>query len=413
MSDLSVIAIIAAYNEADIIDQVVADLIDQEIQIYFLDDDSTDGTAGIVEQHLGNGVIAVERLRAPVDASTSAAFGWQSILARKAELAQTLDADWFIHHDADEFRESPWPQLSLRAAIQRVDELGFNAIDFACLNFWPVNDEFQPGEDVRAALPFYALSEAFDRLQIRCWKKGQYQVDLASSGGHDVHFPGRNVFPIRFILRHYPIRSERHGRQKVFQERRARYLAEERARGWHVQYDHLRESSSFLRTAQELRAYDADAVRVELALRHRGVEQLEAALTKSQSDAERLTAEFLTQLERSHEALRAVTDERAALGAELEQRGAVLVSVQEEASRTREELVKTQMELAGSTGRLSAAAVALDLARARIEDIERSRSWRWMAPLRWAHSVIASMTRRISSPSPHSSAREGGGKHVS
>src|SRR5688500_10280827 len=132
--DFSVVAIVAAYNEADIIEQVLRDLTDQGIQVYFLDDASTDGTAAIAERFVGSGVLAVEQIG---DGGPGRAFDWDRILRRNAALARALDADWFIHHDADEFRESPWPDLSLKEAIQRVDALGYNAIDFESLDFQP------------------------------------------------------------------------------------------------------------------------------------------------------------------------------------------------------------------------------------------------------------------------------------
>ena len=235
-SDFPVIAIIAAYNEADIIEHVVGDLIDQGIQVYLLDDGSTDRTVALVERYLGRGVLGIERLVDTVTDGAPAGFEWERILLRKTQLATELDAHWFIHHDADEFRESPWPNLSLHDAIRRVDGLGFNAIDFSSLDFWPVHDQFRAGDDVRHAFTFYAEAAPHDRVQIRCWKKAAEPVDLVSSGGHDVRFPGRSVFPIRFILRHYPIRGQAHGERKVFEERRKRLLDRERARGWHVQY---------------------------------------------------------------------------------------------------------------------------------------------------------------------------------
>ena len=43
-ADFSVVAIVAAYNEADIIGHVVGALIDQGVNVYFLDDGSTDDT---------------------------------------------------------------------------------------------------------------------------------------------------------------------------------------------------------------------------------------------------------------------------------------------------------------------------------------------------------------------------------
>src|SRR5262249_7491581 len=145
-------------------------------------------------------------------------FDWDRILRRKAQLASELDADWFIHHDADEFRESPWADVTLKEAISRVDALGYNAIDFASLDFRPTDDEFRGG-DIRAAFPLYSDGASYDKVQIRCWKKCA-DVDLASTGGHEARFDGRRVFPIRFLLRHYPIRGQSHGNRKVFAERK-------------------------------------------------------------------------------------------------------------------------------------------------------------------------------------------------
>src|SRR5207237_7360338 len=80
--------------------------------------------------------------------------------------------------------------------------------------------------------------------------------------------------------------GQAHGERKVFLERRPRFSPHERARNWHVQYDGLQKGSSFLRDTCELTRYDADAVRMSLALRHRGVEALEAAIADSQSTLE-------------------------------------------------------------------------------------------------------------------------------
>src|SRR5215510_11891169 len=271
----SVVAIVAAYNEADIIAAVVRDLIDQDISVYFLDDGSTDGTGRAVEQYEGRGVLRIERLRSPGDGA-STEFAWAQILRRKAQLATELDADWFIHHDADEFRESPWADVPLKDAIQRVDAMGYNAIDFASLDFRPTDNGFSKG-DVRTAFPFYSDGAPYDRIQIRCWKKTD-GVDLASTGGHEARFEGRKVFPVRFISRHYPIRGQSHGDRKVFVERKPRFLDDERTRGWHVQYDDFVEGTSFVHDPCKLRRFDPAGVRIDLSLGHRGVEELTQSL---------------------------------------------------------------------------------------------------------------------------------------
>src|SRR5882672_4568102 len=170
-SELSVVAIVAAYNEADIVEQVVGDLIEQGVHVYLVDDRSTDGTAAAVERFAGRGLLRIEHLPRGVTSGSRDAFDWERILVRKADIARELDADWFIHHDADEFRESPWRGLSLLDAIRQVDALGFNATDFASLDFWPTHDRFRAGDDVRAAFTRYAERAPYDRVQVRAWKK--------------------------------------------------------------------------------------------------------------------------------------------------------------------------------------------------------------------------------------------------
>ena len=427
-SAFTVVALISAYNEADIVEQVVRDLIHQGIQVYFLDDGSTDGTQAIVEQYRGRGVLAVES-----QGGDPGAFYWERILQRKAELGRELDANWFIHHDADEFRESPWSHLSLRDAIQRVDALGFNAIDFSSLDFWPTHDDFRGGQDVREAFRFYSERAPYDRLQVRCWKKTRELVDLASTGGHEAKFAGRQVFPLRFILRHYPIRGQAHGERKVFEERRNRFLERERSRGWHVQYDDAQAGTSFIRDPSALTRYDADAVRVALTLRHRGVESLEEALGAARSGAERLRSELearadeLTsraseleartrqrdvlmqaldassrELSCSAEELARIGGENAALKAKVAALAADLNAHARELSVTwnalsdrNADVLAHQAEMAKLRGMLDNQAVeiaqwrnALDDATRRLDDFHRSLSWRSTAPARAAYRLF-------------------------
>jgi hypothetical protein len=369
-SRFSVVALIAAYNEADIIEQVVRDLVQQDIQVHFIDDGSTDGTAEAVERFAGRGVLAIERWTRDADD----AFRWERILRRKEALASELDADWFIHHDADEFRESPWPGVGLKDAIRRVDALGYNAIDFESLDFQPTHDTFRPGDDVRRAFQFYATRAPYDGLQIKCWKKGA-DVDLVASGGHDAQFPDRKVFPLRFVLRHYPIRGQAHGERKVFAERRNRFVESERARGWHVQYDDFAEGHSFIRDCSTLTAYDGDAVRLQLMLRHRGVEALEEQWRRDRLDLEH-------SLERTAAELTEQAADAAQLRRDLE---ALRADVRNRDARIAEQRTQTaalQATIARQSDEAGRWRTTVDDLSARIEAFERSFSWRLTAPLR-------------------------------
>jgi hypothetical protein len=378
---LSIVAIVAAYNEADVIEPVVRDLIVNGVSVYFIDDGSTDDTARLVEPLVGHGVVAIERIGPPPgdDART---FAWERLLRRKAQLAAELDADWFIHHDADEFREGPWSGIPLEEAIRRVDTFGYNAIDFANLDFWPTHDHFEPGTDVRASFPFYAEAAPHDRIQIRCWKK-TLRVDLASSGGHDAQFENRRVFPIRFISRHYPIRGQAHGERKVFKERRERFSTVERARNWHVQYDAIPEGASFIRDACDLTRYDGDAVRMTLALRHRSVEALEAAVAESKTELAAVQ-QIVEARTGENEALRAEVawheDQVLQLRAAIEERTLAAAKVRTQAEMRERQLAAQALELAGIRASLT------DV-RGRLDAFQQSWSWRVTAPartlLRW------------------------------
>ena len=288
---LRITAIIAAYNEADIIAQTVGDLVRQGIAAHVLDHHSTDGTFAALEPFVESGLVRIESFPPGVPAGDEGdRFSLTQILARKEQLARELDADWFINHDADELRESPWLHLSLRQGIELVDRLGYNAIDFAVLNFWPTRDGFEATSDIREVFQHYEPGEAFDRVQIRCWKKTE-SLDLASSGGHDTQFPLRRVFPFRFILRHYPVRSQAHGTRKVFEERKPRFSDEERRKVWHVQYEAIGPGHQFLRDPKTLRIYDAEEVRVHLQIHHREFEDLNARAYALQDEVERRETE--------------------------------------------------------------------------------------------------------------------------
>ena len=258
-----VVAIISAFNEADIIEPVLGHLAANGICSYLIDNDSTDETVSRASRWLGQGLLGVERFANQPDGRMS----WKALLARKLELARELGADWYIHHDADEIRESPWPGVSLREAIGWVDRLGFNAIDFRVFNFPPVDDTFGPGADPRSHFTRWEDPAEYDRIQHKCWKADLgCEVELAQ-GGHEVRFAKRRVFPLRFLLCHYPIRGQGHGTRKVLRERKGRFAAEETALGWHRQYDHVRDPSHmFLRNPASLRHFDLEQLRLETML---------------------------------------------------------------------------------------------------------------------------------------------------
>ena len=248
-----VVAILPVFNEADVIAGTLQYLVDDGIGVYVIDNWSTDGTAAIVRQFAGRGLVGLERFPAQHD---SGIYDLRGILGRVEAVASGLDADWVVLHDADERRRTPWRDVGLRDALYHADRAGFTCIDHVTLNFSPVDDGYDPARDLEAYFPYFQFSDHPGHFhQRRAWKQPGTRVSLAPTAGHDVAFAGRRVYPYKFLLKHYPIRSHDHGRRKVVQERRARFDPAERALGWHQQYEHL---DSFVRRPAELEYFDPD-----------------------------------------------------------------------------------------------------------------------------------------------------------
>jgi FtsZ-binding cell division protein ZapB len=391
-ASFSVTAIMAAYNEEDIIGLSIQHLVEQGVSVYLIDRASTDATVAEAQRFAGQGLIGIERFPdesgAPADDVQPAT--WGRLLERKQKLAQELDGDWFIHHDADEFRESPWPQLDLRQAILRVHEAGYNAIDFAAFGFPPTDDNYRKGDDLRTTFRYCEPARRFDRLRINAWKRSP--VDLLSSGGQEAIVPDRRVFPVRFLLRHYPIRNQAQGERKIVQEREARRDPAERTLGSYAQYDGAESGARLIRDPVTLTGYDPDAIRLQLFLRHRGVEELEAALTVSEHDLdlaqkevairseelERLRREQVTA-SRETEQAQEVRDALARTLVEVEGQRDALVRTLEAAKWERDELDRTLDEVEGERDALARTLEAAEkecdtLARARDEGREQRDS---------------------------------------
>ena len=260
------LAIMPAFNEADVIYHAIGALVAGGVDVYLIDHESTDGTAEAAAPWLGRGLVRIERFpeEAGYGERNHGVMVWREILRRVQEVSGEVSADWYLFVNADEFREAPWPGMTLAEGLREVDELGYSAVNFDLFNFRPTDDSFRPGDDPRGQLRYYEPPGRHDLLQVKAWKRQSQVVDLVHHGGHDVLFEGKRVFPVPFILRHYPIRSSDHGIRKVLGERLPRFAAEERADGWHVQYDHYSQGANYLHDPAELSEWDDDRVRASL-----------------------------------------------------------------------------------------------------------------------------------------------------
>jgi hypothetical protein len=221
-----VTALIVAYNEEDVIEATIRHLADNGVDVYLIDNWSTDST---LDRALGLAGVELAGYEHFPPNHPSHSYEWVRLLTRVEEVASTLDADWVLSNDADEYRYAPWAGVSLRDGLYHVDRQGYTAVNHACLNF----------ELTEEGLEWFR-PELLDMHRVNCWHRDPGAPgELAWSGGHDVLFAGRAVFPYNFLLKHFPIRSVEQGQRKIFQERLPRYAIEERLQGWHSHYDHI------------------------------------------------------------------------------------------------------------------------------------------------------------------------------
>jgi glycosyltransferase involved in cell wall biosynthesis len=245
-----VLAIIATYNEERFIGGCLEHLFAHGVEAYLCDNQSTDETVAIARRYLGVGLRGIEQL--PRDGM----FRWRKILRRKEALATELAADWFLHLDADEVPLPPRSGQTLAAGLAEADASGYNAVELAEFTFVPTReapDHDHP--DYRRTMRwYYPFAPRVPHL-VRAWKRQPGPVDLASSGGHNVGFPGRRLSPRHFRLRHYLFLSREHAVRKYVEKA---YDPEEVRGGWHGWRATLAAPSLRLPAQAELRTAHTD-----------------------------------------------------------------------------------------------------------------------------------------------------------
>ncbi len=245
-----VVAIIAARNEEIYMERVLCHLIEQGVEVYVIDNESTDSTREIVSSFLGKGVIHMESFPYP------GYFDWEKILTRKSEIAREIDADWFMHQDPDEIREAPRPFLKLRDAFEYVDGKGFNAVNFDEFTFIPSSpDESFVGKDYVALMKYYYHFAPSPLRRVNAWKKNDTAA-LEKYGGHHIGIENLRLFPQNFILRHYIGLDQNYLIQKYMRRIYSKELVEKK--GWHGRRATIRPEEIVLPPRKILKLYTFD-----------------------------------------------------------------------------------------------------------------------------------------------------------
>jgi glycosyltransferase involved in cell wall biosynthesis len=225
---MRVLALMTVRNEELVLERALAHLETQGVEVCLIDNGSSDRTVDIARAFRDRCVVRLEHL------AFQGRFELARVLQNEERLAREIEADWYLHHDADEIREAPVGMGTLAEAFARVAAEGYNAIDFDEFVFVPTSlDQRFEGRDFVAEMSDYYYFCPAPLRRVNAWRRRRWgKVDLTTSGGHSVRFRRRTVYPQPFILRHYMALSMEYARRK-FGERRFD-PTEVAERGWHL-----------------------------------------------------------------------------------------------------------------------------------------------------------------------------------
>lgn len=247
---MRIVALLAVRNEAHYLERCLTHLCEQGVETCLIDNESTDRTMDIAKKFSGRGIFRIETF------PYRGIYEWTKILRFKSHLAQEINADWFIHHDADEIREAPKTFDTLLDGIRDADHKGYNAINSDELVFIPVSEEQNfEGKDYVQGMRFYYYFQPRPLHRVNIWKKTNSPVDLVSSGGHCAEFANRNIYPTNFILRHYLLLSKKHALEKYGKRN---YDPEELAKGMHIKRARFRPEKVLFPGADQLKKVPAN-----------------------------------------------------------------------------------------------------------------------------------------------------------
>lgn len=220
---VSCVAVLAIRNEEHHARRLLNDLTCQGIDVFVIDHGSSDATLDVCNGYHGNGVVGIQHQ------AWEGTFNLTEQLDLKQQTINSLNHDWVIHIDADEWLQSPQPNESLLDGISRLAKQGYNVINFEEFVFLP-DSTFNPttAQNIDQILNYYYFAPKPNRL-MRAWKNRSGLMLNPKSGGHRISGDLR-VAPENFVLRHYICLSQVHAIEKYSSRV---FSAEDTNKGWH------------------------------------------------------------------------------------------------------------------------------------------------------------------------------------
>ncbi|BAO45613.1 glycosyltransferase [Thiolapillus brandeum] len=222
---MKITAILVVRNEEVYIEETIKYLIENNISIVVIDNESTDNTVAICKKYYPENITNIETI--PFDGT----FNLQAHIAEAKKMLKTLETDWVISHAADERIISNRCEETLYDAIVRVSKLGFDIINLDEFVFIYENNEIDyRGADFFNAMRYYYF---FEPKKLRLMRIFRRDVFLSGrlAGVHNIEINSRGkLYPYNFVLQHHLALSYQHAKEKYLTRT---YNQSDLELGWH------------------------------------------------------------------------------------------------------------------------------------------------------------------------------------
>jgi len=188
------------YNEQEIVGEVIEHLLSEGLDLVVLDNGSKDGSYEVCKKFAEKGLIVLEQYSSP-------SFDWPLLLRMLYHMALRKNPDWFLLSGQDEFLESGISNVSLKEAIIKEDENGYNLIQFDVFEFFMTDADNLQAKSTRERFPYYSWQ---NENHYRAWKYNP-GIRVEDAGGHFPIFPRHIKYKIanrKLVNRHYRFRNK-------------------------------------------------------------------------------------------------------------------------------------------------------------------------------------------------------------
>jgi glycosyltransferase involved in cell wall biosynthesis len=233
------LGVLLCYNDGDLLEESIRYLLDQNHDVMVWDHGSTDETPDIIRR-LQPELLETRHIPREFDF-------YQLYPAMSRHLMENYSSryDWISWPDQDEFLEGPTRAKSYEESLREAFDSPYSWIQFHNFNFWTTSADDPQARSTTDRVRHYALFPDC-APRIRAWRSSATNI---REFNHNP--PLGEPWPVRFNLRHYPMRSHQQMLTRVLRDR-----AGLRREGYNYHYENMQRRLELLELSPEQLHYD-------------------------------------------------------------------------------------------------------------------------------------------------------------